>query len=99
MTSEVIHLNQKRTADSDREQFTIRVPRGLLGRVREEAASYGDSMNELVVAAVEKEVSMRAQLRLLDQIEQERLQLEKRGLQPDSTPIIRQLRTREDRHG
>ena len=83
----------------EREQFTIRVPRGLLNRVREEAAAYGSSMNELMVAALEKEVSMRAQLRLLDQIEQERLLLEKRGLQPDSAPTIRELRTRTTRRG
>ena len=31
-------------------------------KVREEAASYGASMNDLVVAAPEKEVSMREQL-------------------------------------
>lgn len=83
----------------EREQFTIRVPRGLLDRVREEAAAYGGSMNDLMVAAVEKEVSMRAQIRLLNQIEQERLLLEKRGLQPDSTPTIRELRTRTTRRG
>lgn len=76
----------------ERDQFTIRVPKELLDRVREEAAAYGDSMNDLVLAAVQKEVSMRQQLRLLDQIEQERLRMEKRGLQPDSTPLIRQLR-------
>jgi len=83
----------------EREQFTIRVPKGLLDRVREEAAAYGDSMNDLVVAAVEKEISIRAQLRLLSQIEQERLALEKRGLQPDSVPIIRELRTRTTHRG
>ena len=89
----------KGTNDTEREQFTIRVPRGLLDRVREEAAACGGSMNEFMVAALEKEVSLRAQLRLLDQIEQERVQLEKRGLQPDSTPTIRELRTRTIRRG
>ncbi len=83
----------------EREQFTIRVPKGLLDRVREEAAAYGDSMNDLVVAAVEKEISMRAHLRLLNEIEQERLVLEKRGLQPDSVPVIRELRTRTTGRG
>lgn len=78
---------------SEREQFTIRLPKGLLDRVREEAAAYGESMNDLVVSAVEKEVSIRERLRLLERIEKERLELERRsGLQPDSTPIIRQLR-------
>jgi hypothetical protein len=42
---------------------------------------------------------VRAQLRLLDQIAQERQALEKRGIQPDSTPIIRELRTRTGRRG
>lgn len=82
----------------ERDQFTIRAPKELLDRVREEAAAYGDSMNDLVVAAVQKEVSMRQQLRLLDQIEQERRAMEKRGIQPDSTPLIRQIRMGSERH-
>lgn len=81
----------------DRDQFTIRVPKELLDRVREEATAYGDSMNDLVLAAVQKEVSMRQQLRLLDQIEQARLKMEKRGVQPDSTPLIRRLRMGSER--
>ncbi len=86
MDQEAVALNYRRARDDERGQFTIRIPRVLLDKAREEAAAYGDSMDELVVAAVEKEISMRAQLRLLDEIERERLELEKRGLQPDSTP-------------
>ena len=82
----------------ERDQFTFRAPKQLLDRVREEAAAYGDSMNDLMIAAVEKEVSMRQQLRLLDQIEQERRTIEKRGVQPDSTPLIRQIRMGSERH-
>ncbi len=81
----------------DRDQFTIRAPKDLLDRVREEAAAYGDSMNDLVLAAVQKEVSMRQQLRLLDQIEHERKAMAKRGIQPDSTPLIRDIRTGSER--
>ena len=56
-------------------------------------------MNDLVVAAIEKEVSMRAQLRLMDQIDRERLELEKRGVHPDSTSIIRGIRAGVSRRG
>lgn len=82
----------------ERDQFTFRAPKQLLDRVREEAIAYGDSMNDLVVTAVQKEVSMRQQLRLLDLIEQERRAMEKRGIQPDSTPLIRQIRMGGERH-
>jgi len=76
----------------ERDQFTFRAPKELLDRVREEAAAYGDSMNDLVVAAVQKEVSMRRQLRLLEQIVSERKAMQKRGVQPDSTPLVRESR-------
>ncbi len=82
----------------DREQFTVRVPKELLDRVREEAAAYGDSMNDLVISALEKEVRMREQLRLLNEIERRRSLMAKRGLQPDSTPVIRELRLRSNRN-
>ncbi|MGE5484734.1 MAG: hypothetical protein ACM3X4_06935 [Ignavibacteriales bacterium] len=84
--------------NTEREQFTIRVSKDLLDRVREEAAAYGDSMNDLVVAAVEKEVSMRRRLRLMDEIDRERLELGRRGPHPDSTPVIRELRMGTERH-
>lgn len=76
----------------EREQFTIRVPKGLLDRVREEAEAYGESMNDLVISAIDKEVKARRQIRLLKQIEQERTRMSQRGLQPDSVPEIRALR-------
>lgn len=81
----------------EREQFTIRVSKDLLDRVREEAAAYGDSMNNLIVAALEKEVSVRHQLRLMDQIDCERRELGKRGLHPDSTPVVRRIRSGMER--
>lgn len=77
---------------SEREQFTIRLPKELLDKVREESAVYGNSMNDLVVAAVEKEVQSRARLRLLEEIEERRREMAVRGLQPDSTVLIRELR-------
>jgi hypothetical protein len=82
----------------ERDQFTFRAPKQLLDRVREEAVAYGDSMNDLVVAAVQREVSMRQQLRLLDQIVQERRTIQERGIQPDSTPMVRQIRAGSERH-
>jgi len=81
----------------EREQFTIRVPKGLLDRVREEAEAYGESMNDLVVTAVEKEVKVRQQMRLLEQIEKERRRMSQRGLQPDSVPEIRAIRIGAER--
>lgn len=83
----------------ERDQFTVRAPKELLDKVREEAEACGNSMNDLIVAAVEKEVLMRQQLRLLDQIDQERRAMEKRGTQPDSTPMVRQIRAGSERRG
>lgn len=83
----------------ERDQFTIRAPRKLLDMVREEAIAYGDSMNDLAIAAIQKEVSMRHQLRLLDQIERERRAMGERGVQPDSAPLVREIRTGSERHG
>lgn len=80
-----------------RDQFTIRAPNELLDRVREEASIYGDSMNDLMIAAIEKEVSMRARVRLMNLIERERREIEKRGVQPDSSLQIRQFRTGVER--
>jgi predicted transcriptional regulator len=77
---------------SEREQFTIRLSKELLGKVREESAIYGDSMNEIITTAVEKEVQFRVRLRLLDEIEEGRRKMAARGLQPDSTALIRELR-------
>ena len=82
----------------NREQFTVRVPKDLLGLVRDEAATSGDSINDLVLTAVRKELLIRRQLRVLDQIERERKAMAKRGVQPDSTPLVRQLRMGSDRH-
>lgn len=82
----------------EREQFTVRAPKKLVDLVREEAAAYGDSINDLVVTAVEKEVSARRQLRLLDQIDKEREAIAERGLQPDSTLLVRQIRMGSHRH-
>lgn len=81
-----------------REQFTVRIPGPLLDRVREQAAAYGDSMNDIVVAAIEKEVAMREQMRLFERIEEQRRRLAQRGVQPDSVSIVRQMRDEAVRH-
>ena len=95
---ERLPVRVRRCEDLEREQFTVRAPKELVSLVREEAAAYGDSINDLVVSAVQKEVSARRQLRLLDQIEKEREVMAARGLQPDSTPLVRQIRMGSDRH-
>lgn len=80
-----------------REQHTIRFPEGLLNELREEAEIAGTSLNDLVVAAAEKEVGRRKALRLLQRIGQRRREMAKRGIQPDSTPLIRAMREGEER--
>jgi hypothetical protein len=75
-----------------REALTIRFPPKLLARARE-VKSDGESLNELVVSAVEREVERRRGLRAYEEIRRVRAEIEARtGLQPDSTPLIRSLR-------
>lgn len=80
-----------------REQHTIRFPEGLLDALRKEAEIAGTSLNDIVVEAAEQEVKRRSALRLLERISQRRREIEKRGIQPDSTPLIRALREGEER--
>jgi len=82
----------------NRDRFTIRTPKGLLDRVREQAEAYGDSMNDLVVSAIQKEVNMREQLRLLTDMQKARRKMEACGVHPDSTQLIRQMRNGAGRH-
>jgi len=98
ISDSAIYFGVRRCETLEREQFTVRAPKELVELVREEAAAYGDSINELVVSAIQKEVSVRRQLRLLGQIEKERAAMAERGLQPDSTPLVRQVRMGSDRH-
>lgn len=77
-----------------RQQFSPRAPKMLLDKVREQAKAYGMSMNDFVVAAVQKEVDRSEQSFLLADLQRTRRKLESRGIQPDSTEIIRELRER-----
>jgi len=82
-----------------REAVTIRLPNGLLARARE-ARNQGESLNELVVEAVDREVRRRQGLRAYEAILRIREQVRARtGDQPDSVPLIRSLRAGEDRDG
>lgn len=80
-----------------REAITIRFPIELIARVR--AIKGKESLNDLVVAAVEGEVRRRQGLQAFDAILRIRAEIQaESGLQPDSTPLIRSLRDDVDRH-
>lgn len=82
----------KKTASGTREPTTIRFPTEVLTQARE-VRTEGESMNELVVHAVEKEVRRRAALGLHEEIVRAAARIKARtGVQPDSAPIIRGLR-------
>jgi hypothetical protein len=75
-----------------RQPLTIRFPAGLLDRARGVRAEQ-ESLNDLVVAAVEREVRHREGLRAYEAILRVREAVEAgTGLQPDSTSLIRTLR-------
>lgn len=69
-----------------REPLTIRFPAPLLGKAREVRAER-ESLNDLVVEAVEREVRRRQGLRAYDAIARVREAVrDETGIQPDSTP-------------
>ncbi|MBV9281177.1 MAG: hypothetical protein JOZ41_13935 [Chloroflexi bacterium] len=81
-----------------REPITVRFPSTLLDKARGVRAER-ESLNDLVVAAVEHEVSRREGLRAYDAILRLREEVEAgSGLQPDSTSLIRALRDGSERH-
>lgn len=76
----------------EREALTVRVPVGLLSKARE-VKSGRESLNELVVTALDREVRRRQGLAVYAQILELREQLKSStGWQPDSVPLIRALR-------
>jgi len=77
---------------AQREALTIRFPQELLDGVRESKTN-GESLNDLVVSAVEKEVRRRQALRLHAEIVAMNERIRARtGEQPSSVPLIRELR-------
>ncbi len=82
-----------------REAITVRFPEELLGMARETKAE-GESFNDLVVKAVEREVSCRRGLKAHELIVATRQQIKARtGAHPDPVPLIRQLREGQQRRG
>lgn len=82
---------------STREARTIRFPSDLLSDAKRVKADQ-ESFNDLVVAAVDREVRRRQGLETFKEILQTREEIYQRvGLLPDSRPLIRALRDGEAR--
>ncbi len=80
-----------------RDALTIRFPAELLARARG-LKEDGESLNDLVVAAVEHEVGRRQGLAAHQDILRIREQVRARtGVHPDPTPLIRALREGDER--
>lgn len=81
----------------EREALTIRFPAKLLEKIRALKRD-NESLNDLVVEALEKEMKWRSAWLAHEQIQTIREQVKQRtGVHPDATPLIRQLREGEDR--
>jgi hypothetical protein len=81
----------------EREALTIRFPAKLLEKIRALKRD-NESLNDLVVQALEKEMKWRSAWLAHEQIQTIREQVKQRtGVHPDPTPLIRQLREGEDR--
>lgn len=84
---------------NEREAVTIRFPKTVLAHARA-AKGTERSLNEFVVTAVEREARRSRALSALDAIDELRERIAARtGVQPDSTPLIRQLRRGQGRRG
>jgi hypothetical protein len=76
----------------EREALTVRFPTGLLAQVRKHK-SQDESLNDLVIKALEREVRYRQGLTAHHRIVTRREKIrEKTGTQPNSVDLIRQLR-------
>lgn len=79
----------------EQEAITVRFPAGLLAQVRLHQLK-GESLNNMIVKALEREVSYRQGLVAHHRIVARREQIRKKtGTQPDSLDLIRQLREGE----
>lgn len=82
---------------SEREALTVRFPAGLLAQLRLHK-SLDESLNDLVIKALEREVRYRRGLAAHHRIVERREKIrEKTGTQPNSTDSIRQLREGSER--
>lgn len=82
-----------------REAMTVRFPGGLIAKAKE-VKSERESLNDLVVEAVEREVRRRAAVQAYEAIARVRDAVRSRtGVQPDSGPLIRALREGDGRYG
>lgn len=83
----------------EREALTVRLRAGLLAQVKLHK-SEGESLNDLIVKALEREVRYRQGLATHHRIVARREKIRKKtGIQTDSTGLIRQLREGEGRDG
>ncbi len=81
----------------EREAVTIRFPANLI-RQAKQLKDGGESFNELVVEAVEREVRRRRAMAAHKNIVARRAEIKaKTGVQPDATALIRALREGEGR--
>jgi hypothetical protein len=84
---------------SAREAVTIRVPGALLARAKL-IKDAGESLNDFVVQAVDREVRRRqSQQAYIAILRQRDAIVATGGVQPDSGPLIRSLRDGDERHG
>jgi hypothetical protein len=82
-----------------REALTVRFPAELLSTARR-LKSQRESLNDLVVEAVEREVRRRQGLQAYNAILRVREAVKgEAGFQPDSAPLIRSLRGGNERRG
>jgi hypothetical protein len=80
-----------------RRALTVRLPEDLLSDARA-AVAEPESLNDLIVAAVAREVRRRRAEAALARIQAVRERVEARtGLHPDPVPLIRALREGEER--
>ena len=81
-----------------REAITVRFPAGLLAQLRLHK-SQDESLNDLVIKALEREVRYRRGLAAHRRIVERREKIRRKtGTQPNSTDLIRQLREGSQRN-
>jgi hypothetical protein len=82
-----------------REAITIRLPPELLADAKKVKCSH-ESLNDLMVDAVEREVRRRQGMAALAAIDELRKKIKARtGVQPSSVPLIRALREGDESRG
>lgn len=85
-------------AATHREAITIRVPSRLLESARS-VKTQEESLNSLLIVALEREIRRRESEAIMDRIEQHSRSIRERfGVHTDSVPLLRQLREGEARN-